>query len=540
MNKSRLMPLWLALCVVAGILIGTFYSRFFAGNRLSIVNVEGVGKLNYLLQIIDDQYVDTVNINDLIEKTMPRVLAELDPHSTYIPMDDAEEANDELRGSFSGIGVRFVVQDDTVTVMNVVKGGPSERGGLQAGDRLLSADGKTLVGLESKDIMHMLKGPKDTKVTLMVKRRGQAKPLKYVITRGDIPVESVEAYFLLNGTTGYIFIESFGENTYGEMLTALAEMNIQGMESLIIDLRGNRGGYLQAAVQMVNEFLPANRLIVYTEGRKSPREDIRSNGRGSFQQLPLVVLVDEGSASASEIFAGAIQDNDRGVVVGRRSFGKGLVQAPIELNDGSVVRLTIARYYTPSGRCIQRPYTSGEDEDYENDWMLRYERGEYFSADSIKQEGPAYKTRIGRQVFGGGGIMPDYFVPQDTTQFTSYYREAVYTGLLVQYAFQFTDQYRDQLSKMESAEEMSAWLKRKNIVETFASYAEAHGLQRRNLMLRQSAALIERNLMASIIYNISGQKERLQYISQYDNTVIRALQLIEQGQTTPEGVKSEK
>lgn len=540
MNKSRLMPLWLALCVVAGILIGTFYSRFFAGNRLSIVNVEGVGKLNYLLQIIDDQYVDTVNINDLIEKTMPRVLAELDPHSTYIPMDDAEEANDELRGSFSGIGVRFVVQDDTVTVMNVVKGGPSERGGLQAGDRLLSADGKTLVGLESKDIMHMLKGPKDTKVTLMVKRRGQAKPLKYVITRGDIPVESVEAYFLLNGTTGYIFIESFGENTYGEMLTALAEMNIQGMESLIIDLRGNRGGYLQAAVQMVNEFLPANRLIVYTEGRKSPREDIRSNGRGSFQQLPLVVLVDEGSASASEIFAGAIQDNDRGVVVGRRSFGKGLVQAPIELNDGSVVRLTIARYYTPSGRCIQRPYKSGEDEDYENDWMLRYERGEYFSADSIKQEGPAYKTRIGRQVFGGGGIMPDYFVPQDTTQFTSYYREAVYTGLLVQYAFQFTDQYRDQLSKMESAEEMSAWLKRKNIVETFASYAEAHGLQRRNLMLRQSAALIERNLMASIIYNISGQKERLQYISQYDNTVIRALQLIEQGQTTPEGVKSEK
>lgn len=540
MNKSRLMPLWLALCVVAGILIGTFYSRFFAGNRLSIVNVEGVGKLNYLLQIIDDQYVDTVNINDLIEKTMPRVLAELDPHSTYIPMDDAEEANDELRGSFSGIGVRFVVQDDTVTVMNVVKGGPSERGGLQAGDRLLSADGKTLVGLESKDIMHMLKGPKDTKVTLMVKRRGQAKPLKYVITRGDIPVESVEAYFLLNGTTGYIFIESFGENTYGEMLTALAEMNIQGMESLIIDLRGNRGGYLQAAVQMVNEFLPANRLIVYTEGRKSPREDIRSNGRGSFQQLPLVVLVDEGSASASEIFAGAIQDNDRGVVVGRRSFGKGLVQAPIELNDGSVVRLTIARYYTPSGRCIQRPYKSGEDEDYENDWMLRYERGEYFSADSIRQEGPAYKTRIGRQVFGGGGIMPDYFVPQDTTQFTSYYREAVYTGLLVQYAFQFTDQYRDQLSKMESAEEMSAWLKRKNIVETFASYAEAHGLQRRNLMLRQSAALIERNLMASIIYNISGQKERLQYISQYDNTVIRALQLIEQGQTTPEGVKSEK
>lgn len=528
------MPLWLALCVVAGILIGTFYSRFFAGNRLSIVNVDGVGKLNYLLQIIDDQYVDTVNINDLIEKTMPRVLAELDPHSTYIPTDDAEEANDELRGSFSGIGVRFVVQDDTVTVMNVIKGGPSERGGLQAGDRLLSADGKTLVGLESKDIMHMLKGPKDTKVELKVKRRGQTKPLTYIITRGDIPVESVEAYFLLNGTTGYIYIESFGENTYGEMLTALAEMNIQGMESLIIDLRGNRGGYLQAAVQMVNEFLPANRLIVYTEGRKSPREDVRSNGRGSFQQLPLVVLVDEGSASASEIFAGAIQDNDRGVVVGRRSFGKGLVQAPIELNDGSVVRLTVARYYTPSGRCIQRAYKNGDVEDYENDWMLRYERGEFFSADSIKQEGPAYKTRIGRQVYGGGGIMPDFFVPQDTTQYTSYYREAIYTGLITQYALQFTDMHREQLSRLETVEETVAWLKRQNIVEAFATYADQHGLQRRNLMLRQSASLIERILMASIIYNMNGQKERLQYISQFDSTVIRALRLIEQGKTWPQ------
>ncbi len=534
MNKSRLMPLWLALCVVVGILIGTFYSRFFAGNRLSIVNVEGVGKLNYLLQIIDDQYVDTVNINDLIEKTMPRVLAELDPHSTYIATDDAEDANDELRGSFSGIGVRFTVQNDTVTVMNVIKGGPSDRGGLQAGDRLLSANGETLIGLGDRDIMKKLKGPQDTQVELKVQRRGQKKPLTYVITRGDVPVESVEAYFLLNETTGYIYIESFGETTYGEMLMALTEMTLQGMESLIIDLRGNRGGYLQAAVQMVNEFLPANRLIVYTEGRKSPREDVRSNGRGSFQKLPLVVLVDEGSASASEIFAGAIQDNDRGVVVGRRSFGKGLVQAPIELRDGSVVRLTVARYYTPSGRCIQRPYTSGEDKDYENDWMLRYERGEYFSADSIKQEGPAYTTRIGREVYGGGGIMPDYFVPEDTMLITSYYREAVYTGLIVQYAFQFTDQHREKLSQLTDVAEFTTWLRTQNLVESFAAYAEQHGLQRRNLMLRQSAPLIERALTANIIYNITGQKERLQFLSQTDNTVIRALQLIEAEQTVPQ------
>ncbi|MBO4905587.1 MAG: S41 family peptidase [Bacteroidaceae bacterium] len=528
------MPLWLSLCVVAGLLLGTFYTRFFAGDRLSIINVEGVGKLNYLLQIIDNQYVDTVNINDLIEKTMPRVLAELDPHSTYIPAEQTEEASEELRGSFSGIGVRFTVQGDTVTVMNVIKGGPSERGGLQAGDRLLSADGQTLIGLDNSQIMKMLKGPEGTKVELSVLRRGQKRPLSYTITRGEIPVQSIEAYFILNETTGYIMIESFGETTYAEMLMALTEMSLQGMESLIIDLRGNRGGYLQSAVQMVNEFLPADRLIVYTEGRKSPREDVRSNGRGSFQQLPLVVLTDEGSASASEIFAGAIQDNDRGVVVGRRSFGKGLVQAPIELNDGSVVRLTVARYYTPSGRCIQRSYTSGEDKDYENDWMLRYERGEFFSADSIKQEGPAYKTRLGREVYGGGGIMPDYFVPEDTTLFTSYYREAVYNGLLLQFAFQFTDQHRDELSRLETVDKLAAWLGNQRLVELFATYADHNGLLRRNLQLRQSSPLIERNLTASIIYNISGQKERLQYISQWDNTIIKALQLIEQNETVPQ------
>ena len=317
------------------------------------------------------------------------------------------------------------------------------------------------------------------------------------------------------------------------MLTALAQLNMRGMKNLVIDLRGNRGGYMQTAIMMVNEFLPGGQLVVYTEGRKSAREEYRTDGRGSFQQLPLIVLVDEGSASASEIFAGAIQDNDRGTIIGRRSFGKGLVQQPIEFKDGSVVRLTIARYYTPSGRCIQKPYEKGKGEEYENDLMARYERGEFFSADSIHQDGPEYKTRIGRTVYGGGGIMPDIFIPEDTTLYTSYYKEAQFSGLTIQYAFLFTDQHREQLMSFKNVGAMEAWLKRQNLLEQFARYGEEHGLKRRNLMLQRSAPLFERSLIANIIYNAQDQQWRLQYLSKEDPTIQRAIQLFEAGESVP-------
>ena len=538
-TKSRLVPLLLAIAVVVGILIGTFYANHFSGNRLNIINT-GSNKLNYLLQIIDNNYVDTVNVNELVEDAMPVILSELDPHSSYIPAQDAEETNEELRGSFSGIGVRFTVQKDTVNVMNVIKGGPSEKVGVLAGDRIIAADDSSLIGMDNRNIMKRLRGPKNSKVKLTIRRHGYKEPLNITVVRGDMPVESVDSYFMLSDNTGYISIENFGENTYPEMLVALARLNMQGMKNLIVDLRGNRGGYMQTAIQMVNEFLPGGELVVYTEGRKSEREEYRTDGRGTFQRLPLIVLVDEGSASASEIFAGAIQDNDRGTVIGRRSFGKGLVQQPIEFKDGSVVRLTIARYYTPSGRCIQKPYEKGHGEEYENDLMARYERGEFFSADSIHHDGPEYKTLLGRTVYGGGGIMPDIFIPEDTTLYTSYFKEAQWTGLTIQFAFLFTDENREQLGRFDSVDEMEKWLKRQNLLEKFARYGEEHGLKRRNLMLQRSAPLFERSIISNIIYNAQDQAWRLQYLSKEDPAVQRALQLFEEGKSMPEAPQEEK
>ena len=522
----------LSLSIIAGIGIGYFFASHYAGNRMSIIT-SGSNKLNYLLQIIDNQYVDSVDVNELIEDAMPQIIAELDPHSSYISADDAEESVEDLEGRFFGIGVRFTVNNDTVNVMNVIKGGPSERVGIVAGDRIIAADDSTLIGKENREIMRRLRGPEGSKVRLTIARRGTPEPVEITVVRGNIPVESVDAYFMLNRTTGYISVESFGANTYPEMLMALARLNVEGMQNLVVDLRGNRGGYMQTAIQMVNEFLPGRQLVVYTEGLHSPREDYTTDGRGSFQNIPIIVLVDEGSASASEIFAGAIQDNDRGTIIGRRTFGKGLVQQPVEFRDGSIVRLTVARYYTPAGRCIQKPYEPGHGEDYEEDLILRYERGEFFSADSIHQDGPEYKTRLGRTVYGGGGIMPDVFVPEDTSLYTSYYKQAAYMGLILQFAFQFTDQHRPELSRLKSVAEMEQWLRRQNILEQFATFADKHGLQRRNLMLQRSAPLFERSLFANIIYDATDQEHRLQYLCKQDPAIIRALQIMESGTSRP-------
>ncbi|MBQ2073631.1 MAG: S41 family peptidase [Bacteroidaceae bacterium] len=533
MKKHRIFPLLLAISMVIGLYLGSFFATHFGGNRLNIINT-GSNKLNYLLQLIDNNYVDTVDMNSLVEDAMPEILAELDPHSAYIPASEAQQAQEDLKGSFSGIGISFRMEHDTVMVMGVIHGGPAEKSGLLAGDRILKADKKSLVKLRSDEVMKYLKGEKDSHVKLTVKRHGHANPLVFDVVRGEIPIESIDAAYMIEKGVGYIRVKSFGEQTYAEMLSALAELNIHGMKSLIVDLRGNRGGYMHIAIQMVNEFLPANRLVVYTEGRKCPREDFASDGRGSFQKLPIVVLMDEMSASASEIFAGAIQDNDRGTVVGRRSYGKGLVQQPIEFRDGSIVRLTVARYYTPSGRCIQKPYVTGHDEDYEKDLLMRYERGEYFNEDSIHQEGPQFKTRLGRVVYGGGGIRPDIFVPEDTTNFTSYYKQAAYTGLIQQFCFEVVDNNRQKLSKMKTGAEIVKWMNGQGLLEKFARYGQEHGLQRRNLMLARSESLFRRAIYGGIIYNVTDMKEYLKFLNQDDPVIIRSLEIIREGRTFPE------
>ncbi len=534
-RSSRFTPVIIAVSVVAGILIGTFYAKHYSGGRLGIINGSS-NKLNALLRIVDDQYVDTVNMGDLIEKALPEILAELDPHSTYIPAKNAEEINSELEGSFSGIGIQFTIQNDTIHVNSVIQGGPSEKVGLVAGDRIVTVDDSTFVGkgLTNEKALRTLKGPKGTKVKLGIKRSTEKNLLSFTITRGDIPQNTINAAYMVNKEFGYIQVSKFGRTTYMELLNALAQLNHQGCQGLIVDLRGNTGGYMEAAVRMVNEFLPEGKVIVYAQGRKYPRMDDVANGTGSCQKMPIVVLVDEGSASASEIFSGAIQDNDRGMIVGRRSFGKGLVQQPIDFSDGSAIRLTVARYYTPAGRCIQRPYENGKDRNYELDLYTRYEHGEFFSRDSIKQdESQLYYTSLGRPVYGGGGIMPDIFVPQDTVGVTSYLRTVLNNGLTLQYTFQYTDNNRETLKKYETEESLLNYLQHQGLIEKFIQYADSKGVKRRNILIQKSYKLLERNIYGNILYNMLGQEAYIRYFNKSDETVLKALDLLEKGEAFP-------
>ena len=535
MNKSnRFMPLLMALCVVIGILIGTFYANHFSGNRLNIIN-SGSNRLTNLLHIIDDQYVDKVNIDSLVDMAIPQILADLDPHSAYISAQNAQAENEKLKGSFSGVGIEFTIRRDTIHVQNVVKNGPAQRAGILAGDKIVSVDGKPFVGkvVTEDEAMRRLKGPKDTKVKIGIVRYGQKAVKYFTVTRGDIPQKSITATYMLDDKTGYIKIRNFGETTYPELLIALAQLSQENFSSLVIDLRDNGGGYMNSAVQMANEFLPKNKLIVYMQGRKSPRQDFRSDGHGSYQKIPLVVLINESSASASEIFAGAMQDNDRATIIGRRSFGKGLVQQQIGFPDGSMIRLTIARYYTPSGRCIQKPFTAGDTKDYDEDLLARYQHGEFFSQDSIRHTGPAYHTGIGRVVYGGGGITPDIFVAEDTIGMTSYYKQAAMSGLILQYAFNYTDNNRQKLNTYKDMMEMSKYLVSQNTVEQFAAFADKNGLKRRNLMIRKSHKLLEQFINSRIIYNILDEQAWTEYINQDDPAIAAALRVFKNNAAFP-------
>lgn len=513
------LPLLLAAAVVAGIFIGNrFTSRKYAADNDR--------KLNYLLNIIANDYVDTVNIDELVERAIPSLMSSLDPHSMYFTAAEIKAANEDLSGSFSGIGISFMIVNDTVSVIEVIPDGPSEKVGILAGDRIVSIDDSSFVGAKvtNSEVMRKLRGDKGTKVKLGIKRQNSSKTLSFTVTRGDIPVKSVDAAYMLDKTTGYVKVNQFGRTTYDEFFTALANLETEGARRYVVDLRGNGGGYMEMAVLMANEFLGDNQLIVYTKGRyKRDNTPYWSDGAGQFQDAELVVLIDEYSASASEIFAGAMQDNDRALVVGCRSFGKGLVQKQIDLPDSSAIRLTIARYYTPSGRCIQKDYDS-----YETDLYNRYVNGEYYNRDSIKlDKSKLFRTNTGREVFGGGGIMPDIFVARDTTGITSYYIDIVNAGLLQKYAFHYVDTYRSDLKKMEDYKQFLRLLPSdEKLLTDFVDYASANGVPARWFYIGQSRELLLTHIKALVARDVFGSEAYYPIVNKNDNTIQAALKAL--------------
>lgn len=526
-NPVAWMPIVIAVSLIGGIWIGIKFSDIHSSGK-------GEKKLSEILGLIKNDYVDEVDVDSLIEHTLPNLLANLDPHSTYIPAEDLQAVNDDLDGSFSGIGIAFTMLTDTVTVSEVIAGGPSEKIGLMPGDRIMTIDDSLVAGqnIPNTDIVKMLKGEKGTKVKLGIRRKSAKKMLTFEVTRGDIPVNSIDAAYIIAPETGYIKVNKFGRTTRDEFLTGLVKLKNEGANRYIVDLRGNGGGFLEMAIYMANEFLPPNSPIVFTRGRK-PMEDsqVFSDGTGAFQDAQLIVLLDEYSASASEIFAGAMQDNDRALIVGRRSFGKGLVQRQTTLPDSSAIRLTVQRYFTPSGRCIQKDYQLGKRSAYELDIVNRYEHGEFYNSDSIKfNEDLQFRTLNGRTVYGGGGIMPDVFVPNDTSGVTKYYYDVVNAGLLQKFAFEYTDKNRTALSQAKTLQEfMSRLPDDDELLQLFVAYAVRKGIPARWYYINISRNLIVKNLRALIASDILGREYLYQVINTDDATVQRAISELEAG-----------
>lgn len=527
-NKIKVwLPLIIAGCLAAGIWIGLYVNRTY---RLS----EGEKKMSDILEMIHDEYVDEVDVDSLIEQTLPDLLKNLDPHTVYIPASELKEVNSELDGSFSGIGISFTMFTDTITVNEVIPGGPSEKVGIMPGDRIVTINDSMVAGhnIPSTDIMKMLRGEKGTQVKLGIKRANSKKRLMFDVVRGEIPVNSVLASYMIADSIGYIKVSKFGRTTYNEFFTSLVQLASQGAKGYIVDLRGNGGGIMEAAILMANEFLPANAPIVYTRGRNSDDDSaVFADGNGSFPQAELSVLLDEYSASASEIFAGAMQDNDRALIIGRRSFGKGLVQRQTTLPDSSAIRLTVSRYYTPSGRCIQKEYAKGKINQYEHEILDRYDRGEFYDSDSIRQNlDLEYTTAGGRKVYGGGGIMPDVFVPNDTSGITSYYINVFNAGLPQKYAFDYSDRNRERLSRYSDVKTLLRQLPPdEEILQSFVSYASARGVPARWYYINISSKLIVNYLKALIVNDILGSGYSYQVTNIQDNTVLQALSEMKNG-----------
>lgn len=533
--KKIVIPIIVSLAAVFGFVIGSVLSKNELQHTQKVSNLNVDGKLDLLLNLIDLQYVDTVNRDELVESAIPKILAELDPHSVYIPAEDLQIVNDDLDKSFSGIGVQFNIQKDTIMIVAVISGGPSERLGILPGDRIVTVDDSLFVGpaITNDKVMKRLRGPKGTKVKVGVKRSSSEELLSFEIVRGDIPLHSIDASYMLQDKVGYVKVSKFGSGTYDEFVEALTNLRIEGAERYIVDLRGNSGGYLDAAILMTNEFLKEGDLIVYTEGKAEKRRDAVADGRGVFAQTPVAVLIDEWSASASEIFAGAIQDNDRGVVVGRRSFGKGLVQQQIPLRDGSAIRLTIARYHTPSGRCIQKPYS--DKDEYDMDILNRYLHGEMDDKDSIKALPDSLKffTTQGRVVYGGGGISPDVFVPRDTIGMTSYYTKIYNGGILYDYTFEYVDKNREKLALYKDFTSLLNYLNTQNLADELVQFAQGRGIPKNDKMYAESKALMQNRIKAYILRSMLGDEAFYPVFNENDIVIRVALQELSNNNSLP-------
>jgi len=517
-------PIIIAVVLVIGIFLGNLFtqlrvksiisseiSRQTSGNRLNIGSPHGLNltgrndKINSALFYVLNDYVDSVPVGEINEDVVPAILNNLDPHSVYIPAEDFQKYNEPLTGNFSGIGVLFNMNEDTVAIIRPVPNGPSDLVGIQAGDRIVEVEGTIVAGvkMDSDEIVSMLKGEKGTPVNLKIKRRGEPELIEFEIIRDDIPIYSVDVSYMIDDKIGYVKISSFAQTTYKEFISAIEELKSHGMEKIIIDLRNNGGGIMDAAIKITDQFLDDGRLIVYTQGRSRPRKNDYATSRGLLKEDDVVVLIDEASASASEILAGAIQDNDRGLIIGRRSFGKGLVQEQMTFSDGSAIRLTVAKYYTPTGRSIQKPYDEGREE-YYNDISYRFLHGEFENEDSISfSDSLKFITPGGRVVYGGGGIMPDIFVPVDTTFYSPLLSRVTNLGLTHRFAFQYTDLHREELEKMTTPSEITAYLDEQELMRDFTAFANTKNVQAGqdeldisgHYLLTQIKAYIARNIL---------------------------------------------
>ncbi|MCF0190709.1 MAG: S41 family peptidase [Marinilabiliaceae bacterium] len=529
--KKLLMPILLAVATVVGVVLGRLSKPMVMadGGGIQIMQMpQGTNKLQHILDAIDMYYVDDVLTDTILEKAIPQIIEELDPHTAYIPAKDLENVNSELKSNFGGIGVQFLIMQDTVNVVSVINEGPSSALGLLPGDKIIKVNGYEFTGkkLNNQMVLDSLRGEIGTTVNVTIKRPGVAN-IDYDIVRGLIPMYSVITSYMVTSEIGYMLIDRFAERTYEEMLQGVAKLKSNGCKGIIIDLRSNQGGLLDVVIRMCNEFLETGDLIVYTEGLHQSRQEARADGKGVCRDMGVAVLIDEYSASASEIFAGAIQDNDRGIILGRRSFGKGLVQTQLELPDHSALRLTIARYHTPSGRCIQRPYSDGRD-DYYHEMSRRYAAGEFFEADSVKNDATQqYKTKKGRVVFGGGGIMPDIFVPHDSTKASAYLYELRAKGVLRNYALEYSNRNRGVLTAM-STSELVDFLERTSLLNELRKYAAGKGVTPKESLNVAERDIIEREVKAYIGRTIGDDEVFYTIINKEDEIITKAVNVVSQ------------
>lgn len=532
------LPLWISIGIALGIFIGSKYTQFGRSGAS-----QGVGKIDAVLNYVRESYVDTVNMRQLVEDALPNIIRQLDPHSEYFSAADMKRVNEDLEGHFSGIGVSFYVLRDTIVVTSIVPGGPSEAAGIMPWDRIVRVNDTIVAGtkIQNEDVLRKLRGEKGSEVKLGIRRNNQSDLLYITVTRGDIPMSSVNAAYMLTDKIGFIKLgRNFGFNTFSEFISAISKLKSQGAGSFMIDLRGNAGGSLDIVVAMVNEFLHKGDLIVYAEGRNFPRTDNYANGSGTCKEDDVIVLVDELSASASEIFAGAIQDHDRGLVIGRRTFGKGLVQSQRNFPDGSAVRLTVARYYTASGRSIQRSYEKGKYDEYEMDAINRYLEGDYINVDTASNNLTPYKTLGGRTVYGGDGIMPDVFVARDTSGINSYYNAVVNNRLDERYAMVYSDMYRDKLSSFATWQELYKHLRQQPLLLNLVSFADNNGIRRRPYYIQESGELLENTMYSYIARNFFGEEAFWAVYYKEDSLIKKGIELIEKGKTSREAVMNEE